>query len=755
MPEHHDALPSGTRIAGYEIVRVLGQGGFAFAYEAFGAHDGQRVAIKEFFPRGARRHGIRVVPDGWQAALYPSLLEKFAEEARAVGGLAHPNIVEVRRLERANGTAYLIMEFVEGATLKAWWRATRPDGGMLRDVLAPLLDALEAVHAADILHRDVSPTNILVDSSGRPVLIDFGALKQGFHDAPEASSLVAANATYAPPEQIAPTGRRHGEYTDVYALAATMYEAFSQRPPVPAVRRLADLANGPGDPLPPLAAVDSPATAREAEAIDRALSLDARLRPQSIVAFRQALGWARVDGASRRTTALAHLVPATGRRRLRGARGLSLIGAALVASSAFATVAAGTLLATRVLAPQSLQLTASVRATTPGQTLPANDDEAEARQRAEAETRQRAEPEARQRAEPEARQRAEAEARQPAEAEARQRAEVEARQRAGDGGARTPVDGTAANGWEADRNASVAACLKLAPRPGTADAPQSMPVDAVAICRAAVELVPGDARLGFLLGVALANGNDFAGARAWYEKAAVAGNAAAMNNLGTLYAGGRGVERDIAKAHQWYEAAARRSEPTALANLGNAYASGRGVAVDYAKARELYQRGSDAGSAVAMTGMGHLIENGLGVQQDFVRARQWYEQAVLRGNHFAMNRIGALLEKGRGLAPDFARAREWYAAAARLGNADAMANLGRLHANGRGVARDYVEARRWYEAAAARGQASAMANLALIHAGGLGIERNCATARGWLSRAQEAGAADAARRQADIARACA
>jgi TPR repeat protein/curved DNA-binding protein CbpA len=156
------------------------------------------------------------------------------------------------------------------------------------------------------------------------------------------------------------------------------------------------------------------------------------------------------------------------------------------------------------------------------------------------------------------------------------------------------------------------------------------------------------------------------------------GNASAQNQLGQLYANGRGVPQDYATAQRWYEKAAAQ---------GNAWAQNQ---------------------------LGQLSADGLGVPQDYQKARQWWEQAAAQGVSQAQYNLGQLYANGRGVPQNYATARSWYEKAAAQGNAWAQAQIGQLYANGRGVPRDYITARGWYEKAASQGNAWAQAQLALL-----------------------------------------
>ncbi|HMN50827.1 MAG TPA: serine/threonine-protein kinase [Xanthobacteraceae bacterium] len=175
------ALKTGAVIAGYDIVRVLGAGGFGITYEAASAVTGKRVAIKEFFPRGiaSRDSATRIIFDEKENEVVAWVLKRFESSTTDQCRLKHPNIVEVLHYVKDNGTGYMIMEYVEGQTLEHWLRDREkaPTSAELQAVTRPILDALHYLHGQSLIHRDIAPDNIMIRLDGKPMIIDFGALK--------------------------------------------------------------------------------------------------------------------------------------------------------------------------------------------------------------------------------------------------------------------------------------------------------------------------------------------------------------------------------------------------------------------------------------------------------------------------------------------------------------------------------------------------------------------------------------------------
>lgn len=280
------ALPAGTELVGdYRIERVLGAGGFGITYLAEELALGRDVTIKEYFPGdfAARNGSNEAVPRSQESAGdYQWGLDRFIAEAQTLALFDHRNIVRVYRYFRANNTGYMVLHFEEGQSLKAWLQSLgrAPRQYELDRIIAPLLDALELIHNANFLHRDIAPDNIIIRRDGAPVLIDFGSARG---DIARHSRTVSAlvKPGYSPYEQYAETGSQQGPWTDIYALAATLYHAVTgKRPPDAPSRIVKD------ELVPARDAALSSYRAGFLAAIDRALSLDIEKRPQSIPEWR-------------------------------------------------------------------------------------------------------------------------------------------------------------------------------------------------------------------------------------------------------------------------------------------------------------------------------------------------------------------------------------------------------------------------------------------------------------------------------------
>ena len=283
------ALPEGTELVGdYRIQRVLGAGGFGITYLAEEIALGRLVTIKEYFPAdfAARVGTINASPRSEGCAEdFRWGLDRFISEAKTLARFVHPNIVGVYRYFLANDTGYMVIAFEEGASFKSWLQRLKraPRQAELDRILTPLLEALEFVHKANFLHRDIAPDNIIIRTDGSPVLIDFGSAR-GEMVAHSRTVSALVKPGYSPYEQYATTANKQGPWTDIYALGATLYHAITgKRPPDSPSRMVADEYIGARE-----AALSSYRGSFLA-AIDQALRLEVTARPQSIAAWRGTL----------------------------------------------------------------------------------------------------------------------------------------------------------------------------------------------------------------------------------------------------------------------------------------------------------------------------------------------------------------------------------------------------------------------------------------------------------------------------------
>jgi len=282
-PQYPNALPLGTMLMEYRLESVLGVGGFGITYLARDTLLEKLVAIKEYFPSAAVSRGtnltVTMSAPGMEAE-YELGLERFLKEARTLAGFSHPHIVRVNRYFKSHGTGYMVMDYEDGESLKAWLRKSpQPPADVLKGLIAPLLEGIEKVHEVGFLHRDIKPDNIFVRKRGDPVLIDFGSARQALSGATHTLTTLVTPG-YAPFEQYS-AGADQGPYTDLYALGGVLFFATTGQNPPDAIGRMK------GDSLARLLAPALPRYGPELiEAIEWAMAIDEKKRPQTVAEWR-------------------------------------------------------------------------------------------------------------------------------------------------------------------------------------------------------------------------------------------------------------------------------------------------------------------------------------------------------------------------------------------------------------------------------------------------------------------------------------
>ena len=285
MEENLHCLRKGTRLIGrYTIEGVLGQGGFGITYLGMDELHKKKVAIKEFFPQGIVTRNIEyedtvTVTLVGEKDNYEKGKERFLKEAQTMAMFSKDKgIVKALDFFEINNTAYIVMEYLEGVTLKQYLRENkRIDAEDLVELLVPLIEALDEIHSQGLIHRDISPDNIMVLPDGRIKLMDFGAARD-YTEFGEKSLSIVLKPGYAPPEQYQTHGVQ-GPWTDIYALCATMYKCITGENPPDAIDRLVD------DHLKKISAFGITVSPQIEEAIIKGMSVAAKDRYQNVGDF--------------------------------------------------------------------------------------------------------------------------------------------------------------------------------------------------------------------------------------------------------------------------------------------------------------------------------------------------------------------------------------------------------------------------------------------------------------------------------------
>ena len=323
MPDHIYALPQGYRHEAYEFQRLLSVDRHCIKYLGYDHGEDRQVAIKEYLPDSlaVRQDDLAVVPRSSAGkADFDAGLTRFLDGARAQSRVDHPGMAKVHHWLRANGTGYIIMEYVEGETLSALLQqGDRLPEQQLQQLARAVLGALEQLHDIGVLHQDIRPGNIVFRADGTPLLLESGmgrytrgTARQTFADRSGEVEFAPPNPGYAALEQYSSRSRL-GPWTDIYAFAAVLYRCVSGQVPPDAPARVME------DDLAP--AVEAAAGAYDSgllAAIDAGLAVPAGERPTSIAAWRATLPGVAEDSAAADVERPGHLARGSTRVAARG-----------------------------------------------------------------------------------------------------------------------------------------------------------------------------------------------------------------------------------------------------------------------------------------------------------------------------------------------------------------------------------------------------------------------------------------------------
>jgi serine/threonine protein kinase len=285
------ALPQGTVVSGYRIVKKISSGGFSIVYLAED-EEGHPVAIKEYLPASlARRKEGELVPvvDPEHVHTFRIGMKCFFEEGRALARILHPNVVRVLNFFRGNDTVYMVMAYEAGRSLQEHIIRYRDRGlreivseSFIRKVFSHVMNGLREVHTNKLLHLDLKPANVYLRMDGTPILLDFGAARQTL--AADASKLYPMYTPgFAAPELYVQNSQL-GPWTDIYSIGATIYACMAGMPPQPSdsrqlhdkmARAMQNLHGAYSDEL--------------IKMVDWCLQLDPLKRPQSVFSLQKAL----------------------------------------------------------------------------------------------------------------------------------------------------------------------------------------------------------------------------------------------------------------------------------------------------------------------------------------------------------------------------------------------------------------------------------------------------------------------------------
>ena len=718
-------LTEGTLLQGgkYKIERVLGQGGFGITYLATQVLLGRKVCIKEFFFKQfcERDEGSSRVTLGTKSnrELVDKFINKFVKEARTISQLSHSNIIRIYDIFDENNTAYYVMEYHSGGSLGDLVK----DGNPLPEAdavkyITQIADAVGYIHKRNINHLDIKPGNILLDSEGVGVLIDFGLSKQYDESGDQTSSTpVGISHGYAPMEQYKQKGvATFSPQSDIYSLGATLFKLVTGVTPPQAM----DIFN---DGLPALPAhlsdgvkkaieqamqirkIDRPATAEEFVALlsggsasaepstDEATKIIAQ--PEDIlVATPEVEPVEPIEKPVPKPVAPEKKEPETPKpiEKKKKEKSLWLWVAAVVVA-----VILG------VFVWQSTDNSSYTDEYV--EETPAPIEEAPVEEVSIEEVAQ--------------------------SYQVRGRV-VSSKDNEPIVGAVVAQEGTS-NQVLVDIDGNYSIEIKsqgeatlvftyigyVTKRIKVKDSNHNLNVTLEPVkepVKEPIKKTVKTAEEAFNIGYDYYFGKngkqkDYSEAVKWYRKAAEQGYMDAQYNLGVCYEKGQGVPQDYFEAVKWYRKAAEQGDMDAQYNLGYCYEEGQGVPKDYFEAVKWYRKAAEQGHARAQNNLGYCYKYGQGVPKDYSEAVKWYRKATEQGHATAQNNLGVCYEKGQGVSQDYSEAVKWYRKAAEQGHTFAQYNLGNCYYNGWGVTKNYSEAVKWYRKAAEQGDEDAKEQL--------------------------------------------
>ena len=774
QPGH--ALPCGTVLGGrYVIGRVLGQGGFGITYVGWNLTLEIPVCIKEYFPDGAAmRSSEQSQLVFWGASENAQSLkqsrESFVKEARkAVKLSALPSVVKVWDVFYENETAYIVMNYIEGETLKSRLVRTQKTLGEKEcvELLAPVIRDLEKAHKLGIIHRDIKPDNLMLDAEGELNLLDMGAAKdlaKAAQNGGAPSSTLVVSQGFSPMEQYSAKGNI-GPWTDVYAMCATIYYCVTGR-----------LLPTPMDRLNGEAVSFDGLSASFAAALEKGLAIQADARFQTIGELLDALTEA-VKNPNAKPKPIkkkaepqntGKTTPETPKKKNRLVPALAVAAALLIAVGVY--FMKGRQPDIVVTPPPNTDVTA-VPTSTPTPTPTVNTPEPMPEPTSTAETAA---------IDADALYDEGAALREQEDYEGAMSTFLEAAE-AGSDRAMNALGELYEDGLGTAQDYETAfSWYKKAADLGNADAmanigwlyhkgygvEQSYDTAIMWYNDAAnAGSMSAVNNLGWLYRDGLGVEQDYARALQYFTRAADAGFAAGMNNLGNMYMDGDGVDKDLDMAAEWFTKAVDTGSTSAMQNMGRLYAKGYHdydkalewylkaeeagddhaaymIATmyhydlnEYDKAVEWYNKGIEAGDCHALVGLGRMYEYGQGVEENFDKAVELFSKGIDAGADYAKSEIGHLYYRDK----QYDKALECFLQLADEGDGSAMYMIGLMYQYGNGVPVDYAKAMDWYRKAVDAGYSGAMSSIGDLYKDGLGVDKDIEKAKEWYVKGADTG----------------
>ena len=613
----------------YRIENVLGQGGFGITYLARQQSTGQEVCVKEFFMRDFCSRSTNNYSVTLGTSANKDLLEryrnKFIKEARTISTLKHPNIIHIYDIFQENGTAYYVMDYIDGESLSEMvkHRGILPEQEAVNYIRA-VGDALRYIHQRNINHLDVKPGNIMVRrSDSRVFLLDFGLSKQYDILGNQTSSTpLGISHGFAPIEQYSPEGiKEFSPQTDIYSLGATLYYLVTGTTPPPASELFSKELGG----FPPTL------SASIEEVVRKSMKPQKKERPQDISEFLSLL------------PSIKHAEKKQETEQVVDEETVFQQQSPTVSSSHESTQGNSSDNQNKTEQNQSeshkkgirknnykiIGCIAGIAAAIFLYVLLFGESADELYQKGKQALEQKDYTTAFSLLK-----------------KAAEKDHVEAQFELGilySNGKGVTQDFTKAAKW-----------YQKAAEQGNADAQW---------------------QLGEMYSDGKGVSRNLEEAEIWYVKAAEQGEEYIQGQLADKFSKGDGVYQNYEKAEYWYEKEAEQGEYYTKSVLGRMYSEGDGVRKNWVKAEKWLIKAAEQGGAGQKFYLGSCYELGEGLKQDYTKAAKWYRIAAEQGNASAQARLGDLYCEGKGVPQDYSEAMTWYRAAAAQGSASAQVSL--------------------------------------------------------------------------------
>ena len=693
-------LKKGFMLLEYEIIEVLGSGGFGVTYKAYDKHLQKIVVIKEYMPAEFATRATqdsKVVPFEKNEQTYAKGKQRFLEEARLLAQFDYPSIVKTHRFFEDNNTAYFVMDYYEGLTLKDYIHSRSSkvfEQNNILEILMPILEGLKVVHSFNFLHRDIAPDNIFLRKNKLPVLIDFGAARNAIGTESKSISAIVKPG-YSPPEQYN-FNSIQTPATDIYAISAVMYEMISGKKVPESTYRQTELLNNNPDPLEDIVKqYRNRYSSSFLETIQKGLNLVQKDRIQSVEEFQE--GLTKKDSTGKNgTVALS-----------KEEQNSTFNKVSSLSDSGSSNQKKDTPSPNKVLYGVIALLFALI--TAGGTYFLSTEDKGDTKKQ-EVKASKKEEKKSDVKNQPKEKE----VAKEKKEQESIKTAEVAKESK------------TEKIGSSSCNNGDAKACTK-----------------------------EGD---DYYIG---RNGKiiDFKKATTLYKKGCDGGDYVGCSNLGMFYDFGKGVEKNPTRAKELYKKACDGGSMRGCTFLGMMYYYGRGVNRDYQKAKTLLKepcyRGDDeacnvlskiknsnisnnnssskletfkkacsSGDAKSCQHLGYMYYSGTGVKKNYKKTAIYYQKACDGGLIIPCAALGTMEYGGIGVKKNYKKAAKLFNKSCNGGVKTSCSFLANLYYDGRGVRKSYKKAFELYKKACSLGHMNSCNNLATMYYFGLGTRKN-------------------------------